>query len=144
MRRYLDVFSVEAAQDLAQLRAEMVALGHPSCTREFMGAALGVVEKQVFQYEDGSKRWPGAILRAARIAPAFRERLAEMQLAAARDVTKDTYSLVALGTVVERVKRYAEHAHLSDDQRRALAATIWTWIDALTDIASELSEEPAK
>lgn len=144
VRRVLDLFSLEAADDLADLRRDRVNAGDPTVTLDAFARALGVVPKQIFQYEDGSKRWPGAILRAPMLSAEFREGLAEACFASCRNLAKDRACIVALGRAVERVKKYATHAPLGDDQRRALAAALWNFVDELSTVANELSEEPAK
>lgn len=130
--------------DFRALRKERVAVGDHLSTIEAISSALGVAEKQIWQYEEAEKRVPLAILRAPRISAAFREMVAEMQLAASRDVARDTLSVVALGRAVVRLKAYTARAALSRDMRNALAATVWRFVDELTELAHELSEEPSE
>lgn len=140
VRRASDTYAFETAQDFTSVRKKLVAAGKLECTREAIASAVGHPDKLVFQWEDLSKRIPLWLLRAPRVPVELREDVAELQLAATRDVARDRRSFVNLGRAVERVARFARAAALVRDDREALADGLRRFAKQLAALADELEE----
>lgn len=132
------VLDVETAEDFATLRARYVAEGNHRLTYEAIGKAINRHQKLVFQWEDGSKKVPISLLRNPRVPQAFREDLAETVLSAARSVSGDTRAFTNLGRAVGRLKAYAEHAPMTDMQRKDLARAVRRFIAELESVCEAL------
>jgi hypothetical protein len=140
VRSDLDVLTVETAKTLQRVRREHVAAGHHGCTREALAQKLDINDKQIFQYEDASKRAPLAILASPEISADFREDIADAVLSLARESSTDRRAVVALTNAVERAEEYARAAALGQEGREALAATLRRLARQLSKCADDMEE----